>query len=116
MLIDYLQSKKDVRFFTSVAGLMNKCSVLNLEMFERQIKVFFLERFLMEHKAAFVQNFDWMGFTFTVLKAEGLGMGAELAAGDNQNLNDADFTCSLFRFLQLTCEGHNLGTLLFFTF
>ncbi|RCN50673.1 EF hand [Ancylostoma caninum] len=78
MLIEYLQLKKDVRFFTSMAGLMNKCSVLNLEMFERQIK------------------------------AEGLGMGAELAAGDNQNLNDADFTCSLFRFLQLTCEGHNL--------
>uniref|UniRef100_A0A1I7YC96 EF-hand domain-containing protein n=1 Tax=Steinernema glaseri TaxID=37863 RepID=A0A1I7YC96_9BILA len=78
MLIDYLQLKKDVRFFTSVAGLMNKCSVLNLEMFERQIK------------------------------AEGLGMGAELASGAHQNLNDADFTCSLFRFLQLTCEGHNL--------
>uniref|UniRef100_A0A0N5AR96 Ryanodine receptor n=1 Tax=Syphacia muris TaxID=451379 RepID=A0A0N5AR96_9BILA len=82
MLIDYLQVKKDVRFFTSVAGLMNKCSVLNLEMFERQIKVEF-------------SHFS-------------LGMGAELAAGDNQNLNDADFTCSLFRFLQLTCEGHNL--------
>uniref|UniRef100_A0A8R1HP75 Ryanodine receptor n=2 Tax=Caenorhabditis japonica TaxID=281687 RepID=A0A8R1HP75_CAEJA len=78
MLIEYLQLKKDVRFFTSMAGLMNKCSVLNLEMFERQIK------------------------------AEGLGMGAELASGDNQNLNDADFTCSLFRFLQLTCEGHNI--------
>ncbi|VDM78191.1 unnamed protein product [Strongylus vulgaris] len=78
LLIEYLQLKKDVRFFTSMAGLMNKCSVLNLEMFERQIK------------------------------AEGLGMGAELASGDNQNLNDAEFTCSLFRFLQLTCEGHNL--------
>uniref|UniRef100_A0A0N4ZPH7 Ryanodine receptor 44F n=1 Tax=Parastrongyloides trichosuri TaxID=131310 RepID=A0A0N4ZPH7_PARTI len=78
MLIDYLQLKKDVRFFTSIAGLMNNCSVLNLEMFERQIK------------------------------AEGLGMGAELAAGENQNLNDAEFTCDLFRFLQLTCEGHNL--------
>ncbi|PIO64936.1 EF hand, partial [Teladorsagia circumcincta] len=81
MLIEYLQLKKDVRFFTSMAGLMSKCSVLNLEMFERQIK------------------------------AEGLGMGAELASGGNQNLNDADFTCSLFRFLQLTCEGHNLGEL-----
>lgn len=54
-------------------------SVLNLEMFERQ------------------------------MKAEGLGMGAELASGGNQNLNDADFTCTLFRFLQLTCEGHNLS-------
>ncbi|EJD76290.1 ryanodine Receptor TM 4-6 family protein [Loa loa] len=78
MLIGYLQLKKDVRFFTSLAGLMNKCSVLNLEMYERQIK------------------------------AEGLGMGAELAAAANQNLNDSEFTCSLFRFLQLTCEGHNL--------
>lgn len=39
------------------------------------------------------------------IKAEGLGMGAELSAGEHQNLNDADFTCSLFRFLQLTCEG-----------
>ncbi|KAL4003146.1 RIH domain family protein [Acanthocheilonema viteae] len=78
MLIDYLQLKKDVRFFTSLAGLMNKCSVLNLEMFERQIK------------------------------AEGLGMGAELGAAADQNLNDSEFTCSLFRFLQLTCEGHNL--------
>ncbi|CAD5230370.1 unnamed protein product [Bursaphelenchus xylophilus] len=78
ILIDYLQLKKDVRFFTSLSTLMGRCSVLNLEMFERQIK------------------------------AEGLGMGAELAAGDHQNLNDADFTCSLFRFLQLTCEGHNL--------
>lgn len=43
------------------------------------------------------------------IKAEGLGMGAELAAGEHQNLNDADFICSLFRFLQLTCEGHNQG-------
>ncbi|VDM37968.1 unnamed protein product [Toxocara canis] len=88
MLINYLQLKKDVRFFTSLAGLMNKCSVLNLEMFERQIK------------ASHV--------VLSLVLAEGLGMGAELAAGDNQNLNDAEFTCSLFRFLQLTCEGHNL--------
>ncbi|KAK6044886.1 EF hand [Cooperia oncophora] len=43
-------------------------------------------------------------------------MGAELASGGNQNLNDADFTCSLFRFLQLTCEGHNLGKLLGFLY
>ena len=78
MMLNYLQTVKDVRFFISLSGLMCKCSVLNLEMFERQIK------------------------------AEGLGMGAELAAGEHQNLNDADFTCSLFRFLQLTCEGHNL--------
>lgn len=24
-------------------------------------------------------------------------------------MHDADFTCALFRFIQLTCEGHNLG-------
>lgn len=36
-------------------------------------------------------------------------MGAQLAAGEHQNLNDGEFTCSLFRFLQLTCEGHNNG-------
>uniref|UniRef100_A0A183E7G8 EF-hand domain-containing protein n=1 Tax=Gongylonema pulchrum TaxID=637853 RepID=A0A183E7G8_9BILA len=48
------------------------------------------------------------GGNVNIQKAEGLGMGAELAAGDNQNLNDSEFTCSLFRFLQLTCEGHNL--------
>lgn len=53
-------------------------------------------------------SFENKSYTL-IFQAEGLGMGAELASGDNQNLNDADFTCSLFRFLQLTCEGHNLG-------
>lgn len=24
-------------------------------------------------------------------------------------MHDAEFTCALFRFIQLTCEGHNLG-------
>ncbi|KHJ43415.1 EF hand [Trichuris suis] len=77
MMLAYLQDKKDVSFFSSIAGLMNRGSVLNLEIFERQIK------------------------------AEGLGMGAELSLGDHQNLNDAEFICTLFRFIQLTCEGHN---------
>lgn len=31
------------------------------------------------------------------------------AAGE-KNMHDAEFTCALFRFIQLTCEGHNLGT------
>lgn len=104
MLISYLQLKKDVRFFTSLAGLMNKCSVLNLEMFERQIKVsssLLYKLFLVSLKFQF--------YLLLKLQAEGLGMGAELAAAANQNLNDSEFTCSLFRFLQLTCEGHNLG-------
>jgi ryanodine receptor 2 len=43
-------------------------------------------------------------------KAEGLGVGAEGAAGE-KNMHDAEFTCVLFRFIQLTCEGHNLGTI-----
>lgn len=106
MLIDYLQLKKDVRFFTSLAGLMNKCSVLNLEMYERQIKVLAL--------LSYVHHFSKIKVLIlkkVQLQAEGLGMGAELASAANQNLNDAEFTCSLFRFLQLTCEGHNLGNL-----
>lgn len=41
-------------------------------------------------------------------KAEGLGVGSEGAAGE-KNMHDAEFTCTLFRFIQLTCEGHNLG-------
>lgn len=41
-------------------------------------------------------------------KAEGLGVGSEGAAGE-KNMHDAEFTCTLFRFVQLTCEGHNLG-------
>ena len=43
-------------------------------------------------------------------KAEGLGVGADGAAGE-KNMHDAEFTCTLFRFIQLTCEGHNLGRL-----
>lgn len=43
-------------------------------------------------------------------KAEGLGVGSEGAAGE-KNMHDAEFTCTLFRFIQLTCEGHNLGNL-----
>jgi hypothetical protein len=43
-------------------------------------------------------------------KAEGLGMASELGSGAGEkNMHDAEFTCKLFRFLQLLCEGHNLG-------
>ena len=41
-------------------------------------------------------------------KAEGLGMNPEGGA-QVKNLHDADLTIKLFRFLQLLCEGHNLG-------
>ncbi|KAL3202677.1 hypothetical protein MRX96_012072 [Rhipicephalus microplus] len=76
-MLKHLKEKKDVGFFTSIAGLMNLCSVLDLDAFER------------------------------TQKAEGLGVGAEGTAGE-KNMHDADFTCALFRFLQLLCEGHNL--------
>ncbi|KAG5899237.1 hypothetical protein JTB14_035422 [Gonioctena quinquepunctata] len=76
-MLNHLKEKKDVGFFTSIAGLMNSCGVLDLDAFERNTK------------------------------AEGLGVGSEGAAGE-KNMHDAEFTCALFRFIQLTCEGHNL--------
>ncbi|XP_019483773.1 PREDICTED: ryanodine receptor 2-like [Hipposideros armiger] len=75
-MLDYLKEKKDVGFFQSLAGLMQSCSVLDLNAFERQNK------------------------------AEGLGMVTEEGSGEKV-LQDDEFTCDLFRFLQLLCEGHN---------
>ncbi|XP_014664679.1 PREDICTED: ryanodine receptor-like isoform X2 [Priapulus caudatus] len=75
-MLQHLQDKKDSDFFTSLSALMDKCSVLDLDAFERNIK------------------------------AEKLGVGPE-SAGE-QNMHDYLFTCKLFRFLQLLCEGHNL--------
>ena len=46
-------------------------------------------------------------------KAEGLGMSSDQSPGE-KNLHDAEFICKLFRFLQLLCEGHNLGMLIHF--
>uniref|UniRef100_A0A667I1B8 Ryanodine receptor 2 n=1 Tax=Lynx canadensis TaxID=61383 RepID=A0A667I1B8_LYNCA len=77
-MLDYLKEKKDVGFFQSLAGLMQSCSVLDLNAFERQNK------------------------------AEGLGMVTEEGSGIREKvLQDDEFTCDLFRFLQLLCEGHN---------
>ena len=39
-------------------------------------------------------------------KAEGLGVGSQGSAAE-KNMADSEFTCALFRFLQLLCEGHN---------
>lgn len=74
--LDYLKDKRDVGFFQSLAGLMQYCSVLDLNAFERQNK------------------------------AEGLGMVTEEGSGEKV-MQDDEFTCDLFRFLQLLCEGHN---------
>ena len=40
-------------------------------------------------------------------KAEGLGVSDGSAQA--KNVSDTEHTCKLFRFLQLLCEGHNLG-------
>ncbi|XP_071024256.1 ryanodine receptor 1-like isoform X2 [Oncorhynchus clarkii lewisi] len=81
-MLEYLKDKKDVGFFLSVQALMQTCSVLDLNAFERQNK------------------------------AEGLGMVSE--EGTNMKsergekvMADDEFTCDLFRMLQLLCEGHN---------
>ncbi|XP_046876649.1 ryanodine receptor 1 isoform X4 [Hypomesus transpacificus] len=81
-MLEYLKDKKDVGFFLSVQALMQTCGVLDLNAFERQNK------------------------------AEGLGMVSE--EGTNMKLErgekvmaDDEFTCDVFRFLQLLCEGHN---------
>ncbi|XP_052468031.1 ryanodine receptor 2 isoform X4 [Carassius gibelio] len=81
-MLDYLKDKRDVGFFQSLAGLMQSCSVLDLNAFERQNK------------------------------AEGLGMVTEEGSvitheRGEKVLRDDEFTCDLFRFLQLLCEGHN---------
>ncbi|KAM7538970.1 hypothetical protein Aperf_G00000057777 [Anoplocephala perfoliata] len=75
-MLAYLAEKRLTGFFTSVAGLMQNCSVLDLDTFER------------------------------CRKAEGLAVGLSDMEGIT-NLYDADFTCKVFRLLQLMCEGHN---------
>ena len=77
-MLNILKDKRDSGFFTSIAGLMNSCTVLDLDAFERNTK------------------------------AEGLGVGPDGPAGE-KNMYDADFTSLLFRFIQLTSEGHNNG-------
>ncbi|XP_061602252.1 ryanodine receptor 3 isoform X2 [Cololabis saira] len=80
-MLDYLKEKKDAGFFKSLSGLMQSCSVLDLNAFERQNK------------------------------AEGLGMVTEEGSIHTQRgskvLQNDEFTRDLFRFLQLLCEGHN---------
>lgn len=71
-----LKERRDTGFFTSISGLMNSCTVLDLDAFERNTK------------------------------AEGLGVGPDGPAGE-KNMHDAEFTSLLFRFIQLTSEGHN---------
>nr|XP_042717007.1 LOW QUALITY PROTEIN: ryanodine receptor 1 [Chrysemys picta bellii] len=81
-MLDYLKEKREVGFFQSVQALMQTCSVLDLNAFERQNK------------------------------AEGLGMVTEEGTiirreTGEKVMADDEFTQDLFRFLQLLCEGHN---------
>ncbi|KAG8448852.1 hypothetical protein GDO86_015793 [Hymenochirus boettgeri] len=81
-MLDYLKDKREVGFFQSVQALMQTCSVLDLNAFERQNK------------------------------AEGLGMVTEDGTIINREqgekvMADDQFTQDLFRLLQLLCEGHN---------
>nr|XP_033809939.1 ryanodine receptor 1 isoform X2 [Geotrypetes seraphini] len=80
-MLDYLREKKEAGFFQSVQLLMQTCSVLDLNAFERQNK------------------------------AEGLGMvteeGTSFCELSEKVMADDLFTQDLFRFLQLMCEGHN---------
>ncbi|KAM4879798.1 LOW QUALITY PROTEIN: ryanodine receptor 1 [Sylvia borin] len=81
-MLEYLKSKREVGFFQSVQALMQTCSVLDLNAFERQNK------------------------------AEGLGMVTEegtIISRENGEkvMSDDEFTQDLFRLLQLLCEGHN---------
>ncbi|XP_054256673.1 ryanodine receptor 3 [Indicator indicator] len=81
-MLDYLKEKKDAGFFQSLSDLMQSCSVLDLNAFERQNK------------------------------AEGLGMVTEegtliVRERGEKVLQHDEFTRDLFRFLQLLCEGHN---------
>ena len=77
-MCNYLKDKKDSGFFTSISSLINSCTVLNLDAFERNTK------------------------------AEGLGVGPDGPAGE-KNMYDSDFCTLIFRFIQLTSEGHNAG-------
>ncbi|CAM5172876.1 unnamed protein product [Eretmochelys imbricata] len=81
-MLDYLKEKREVGFFHSVQALMQTCSVLDLNAFERQNK------------------------------AEGLGMVTEEGTiirreNGEKVMADNEFTQDLFRLLQLLCEGHN---------
>jgi hypothetical protein len=42
-----------------------------------------------------------------IKKLKVFGVGSEGTTGE-KNMHDSEFTCALFRFIQLLCEGHNL--------
>uniref|UniRef100_A0A8K9XSM8 Ryanodine receptor 3 n=1 Tax=Oncorhynchus mykiss TaxID=8022 RepID=A0A8K9XSM8_ONCMY len=86
-MLDYLKEKRDAGFFKSLSGLMQSCSVLDLNAFERQNKA---------EGLGMVTDEGSLFFTYLMSPPEG-----------SKVLTNDDFTKDLFRFLQLLCEGHN---------
>uniref|UniRef100_A0A674H147 Ryanodine receptor 2 n=1 Tax=Taeniopygia guttata TaxID=59729 RepID=A0A674H147_TAEGU len=77
-MLDYLKDKKDVGFFQSLAGLMHSCFWSHANL--RAVRCYLAD----------CDN----------LLPSGLSTGEKV-------MQDDEFTCDLFRFLQLLCEGHN---------
>uniref|UniRef100_A0A8C1M1U5 Ryanodine receptor 1a (skeletal) n=1 Tax=Cyprinus carpio TaxID=7962 RepID=A0A8C1M1U5_CYPCA len=78
-MLDYLKDKKDVGFFLSVQALMQTCRyILTGSLSQRHVHVCVM--------------------CFHIFPS--LHIGEKVMADD-------EFTCDLFRFLQLLCEGHN---------
>uniref|UniRef100_A0A803VI04 Ryanodine receptor 2 n=1 Tax=Ficedula albicollis TaxID=59894 RepID=A0A803VI04_FICAL len=80
-MLDYLKDKKDVGFFQSLAGLMHSC-------------------FWSHANLNFLQGLWDVTWQTDNLLLSGLSTGEKV-------MQDDEFTCDLFRFLQLLCEGHN---------
>uniref|UniRef100_A0A8C9MYF6 Ryanodine receptor 2 n=1 Tax=Serinus canaria TaxID=9135 RepID=A0A8C9MYF6_SERCA len=76
-MLDYLKDKKDVGFFQSLAGLMQSCR----------------HPVILKDKR-FWEIPDLLELVIGLLRGEKV-------------MQDDEFTCDLFRFLQLLCEGHN---------
>ncbi|KTF89703.1 hypothetical protein cypCar_00037201, partial [Cyprinus carpio] len=98
-MLDYLKDKRDVGFFQSLAGLMQSCSVLDLNAFERQNKAEGLGMVTEEGSEAQLKGGP-ESLRYSKLK-QGQALSGEKV------MQDDEFTCDLFRFLQLLCEGHN---------
>ncbi|XP_072885345.1 ryanodine receptor 1-like isoform X1 [Hemitrygon akajei] len=88
-MLDYLKEKRDIGFFQSMQALMQTCSVLDLNAFERQNKA---------------EGLGMVTEEGTIIKRE--SEGKQKGSGEKV-MSDDEFTQDLFRFLQLLCEGHN---------
>ncbi|KPP64861.1 hypothetical protein Z043_116754 [Scleropages formosus] len=116
-MLEYLKDKKDVGFFLSLQALMQTCCVLDLNAFERQNKAEGLgmvseegTTLSLSPTATSISPFSnppsspcASRSTFTPIS---WSSDMKLERGEKVMADD-EFTCDLFRFLQLLCEGHN---------